>query len=464
LLLGGGVAGTAAELLKYPLARLDYVELDPLLLEAVRATRSDPQDETPDALADPRLRTHLTDARHFVRRTEKPYDVIIVDLPDPSTAQLNRFHTREFFSQARKALAKHGVLSVGLSHYENRMTPELESLVAIPARTLHESFANILILPGGHRIHFLASDGPLTSSLEARAEERPALEFYPEVPRLLLTPERLEDLKLAAEMPARANSDLNPHLYLHHLTRTLSQYRTRYGIFVTVLAVVLVVFLARARAAQVGLLAAGFSASALNVVVLLAFQTVHGALYRDLGWLTAAFMSGLALGAAWAGRKVLRPAAQASSLPPEVDHAPDMPPTSPKAAPHGAYLRIILGLTALAALMPAILWLLEKMEFPFSRPLSVYVLFPLVLVLVAGLVGAAFPLAAQVDFEDSAKTTSRTFLADYVGSFFGALLVSTLLIPLLGVVATCLISAGLNLLAAGVVWSRRGQYGVQSRA
>ena len=65
----------------------------------------DPQDETPDALADPRLRTHLTDARHFVRRTEESYDVIIVDLPDPSTAQLNRFHTREFFGQARKALA-----------------------------------------------------------------------------------------------------------------------------------------------------------------------------------------------------------------------------------------------------------------------------------------------------------------------------------------------------------------------
>ncbi len=36
LLISGGVSGTAREVLKYPVEAVDYVELDPLILEVAR--------------------------------------------------------------------------------------------------------------------------------------------------------------------------------------------------------------------------------------------------------------------------------------------------------------------------------------------------------------------------------------------------------------------------------------------
>lgn len=432
LLLGGGIAGTAAEILKHPIERLDYVELDPLLIDAARQLAGD----TPDACvySDRRMVIRLTDARRFVRETTERYDVIVVDLPDPSTAQLNRFHTREFFREARAALAEGGVFSIALGHYENRMTPELEPLIAVPFRTLIEVFSCVLILPGAQRIHFLASEEPLTSDLEARAASRPELDFYPEYLRLWLTRERLEDLRLATTLDAPLNTDLNPRLYYLHLLHTLSQFQGRYGVLLAVLAVLTGLFLVRARGAQVGLFAAGFSASALNVVVLLAFQTAYGALYRDLGWLTAAFMLGLAWGAGWATRVAVAAGSR----------------------PHSICLRILLALAAFSALLPVGLWLLGHFDVSFGAPLAMYLFYPALVVVLAGLVGAAFPLAAQIDFDDRAGAASRSFFADFFGAFAGALLASTILIPVLGVVLTCVLTGVLNLLAAGLMWSRRG--------
>ena len=40
------------------------------------------------------------------------YDVVIIDLPDPSTAQINRFYTIEFFNELKKILNKGWVVSI----------------------------------------------------------------------------------------------------------------------------------------------------------------------------------------------------------------------------------------------------------------------------------------------------------------------------------------------------------------
>src|SRR5208283_3914417 len=91
LLVSGGVAGVAKEILKYNVAGVDCVELDPLVIETGRRF-------LPEHFADPRIHVIATDARQFVRQTTNHYDVVILALPDPSTAQLNRFYTVEFFS------------------------------------------------------------------------------------------------------------------------------------------------------------------------------------------------------------------------------------------------------------------------------------------------------------------------------------------------------------------------------
>ena len=57
-----------------------------------------------------------------------------------------------------------------------------------------------------------------------------------------------------------------------------------------------------------------------------------------------------------------------------------------------------------------------------------------------------FPLANRLEFDGTVAGASRLYTADFVGAFLGALLASTLLIPLIGVTGVCLLTAALNLL------------------
>ena len=50
---------------------------------------------------------------------------------------------------------------------------------------------------------------------------------------------------------------------------------------------------------------------------------------------------------------------------------------------------------------------------------------------------------------------SRLYTADFVGAFLGALLACTLLIPLIGVVGVCLLTAALNVVAGFTARVRR---------
>ena len=67
--------------------------------------------------------------------------------------------------------------------------------------------------------------------------------------------------------------------------------------------------------------------------------------------------------------------------------------------------------------------------------------------MLAVLVGMQFPLANRLEFDGTAAGASRLYTADFVGAFLGALLACTLLIPLIGVVGVCLLTAGLNVAA-----------------
>ena len=144
LVVCGGVSGTAREILKYGAVDVTCVELDPLIIEAGYRF-------LPDNLMGiitgehgtlPRITFVNTDGRLFVKRTAERYDVVIVDVPDPSTSQLNRFYTAEFFGEVKRILSDGGVLSFALGRYGDYVSPELARLLASARRTLDTAFKN----------------------------------------------------------------------------------------------------------------------------------------------------------------------------------------------------------------------------------------------------------------------------------------------------------------------------------
>jgi spermidine synthase len=416
LLVGGGISGTARELLKYNVSRVDYVELDPLILEFGRKF-------LPESLADNRIKIINTDGRLFVRQTAEKYDVVIVDVPEPSTAQLNRFFTVEFLAEVKRALSSDGVVSFSLGHYENYVSPELARMLASAGRSLKPSFANMRVIPGG-KVFFLASDGPLFDDIASRIEQQGIktklmTRHYLDA---MLRADRLMDMQHAIAQPAALNKDFNPVLYFYHLRHWMSQFKIGFGGLQGLLLVWLCVYLLRLRGTAFVLFASGFAATTLEIVLLLAFQVLCGSVYHQLGIIVTVFMAGLALGAVMANRRM-------------------------KSRSHLTLLAFAIA--GYAVLLAFLLPLLNRLGDTAASLVFIKAAIALLTLILAVLVGMQFPLANRLEFDGTVAGASRLYTADFIGAFLGALLAGTLLIPLIGVMGVCLLTAALNL-ACGV--------------
>ena len=112
LIVGSGTGNDVAAALRHQSRHVDAVEIDPKILELGRHRHPEhPYD-------DPRVSTHLTDARAFMKRTTARYDLILfglldshTQLSDYSNMRLDNFvYTEESFREARALLAPGGVL------------------------------------------------------------------------------------------------------------------------------------------------------------------------------------------------------------------------------------------------------------------------------------------------------------------------------------------------------------------
>jgi spermidine synthase len=425
LLVGGGVAGAAREILRYPsVAAVTYVELDPAIIVAGLSL-------VPRNLDDPRIELRRADGRRFVQASAGLYDVAIIDLPDPSTSEVNRYYTAEFFSQAHRALAPGGVLAFGLGHYENFVGPELARLLSSARRTLAGAFRNVIMVPGG-RVYFIASDGPLDPDMAGRIEAagvrtRIVNRHYLEA---TLSADRMADIERAVTRPAALNTDQSPVLYYYEMRRWLSQFGRVNAAVGAAAALAVAAYLVRLGAVQRVIFAAGFGASAVEIVLLIGFQALYGSVYRQVGLVVTVFMAGLASGA-WAGRRwVPRPGAVS------------------------ALALLAVAIAAVSAAVPGVLRASGAMDALYGAQLAGQGLILLSTFLLAALVGAQFPLAAAAE-HGAPSVAASLFSADLAGACAGAFLVSSLLIPLIGLTEVCLLIAGLNVAAGALIWTKR---------
>jgi spermidine synthase len=421
LLVCGGISGTAREVLKYGARGVDYVELDPLILALGKRYLS-------ENLADKRIRVVATDGRLFVKQTAEKYDVVIVDIPAPAIAQLNRFYTVEFLAEVKRVLTDGGVVSFTLGDYENYISAEQARMLSSACLSLKESFRNVRAIPGS-RVIFLASDGPLFADIAARIEQRHVQTRLVNRHYLdaMLTADRTTDLASALAQPAALNQDFSPILYYYHLRHWMSQFNARFGLIQVGLLLVLGFYLVRLRGSTLVLFASGFAASALEVVLLLAFQVLCGSVYYQVGVIVTVFMAGLALGASIANRFAESGFARLSVL---------------------AFL-----IAGYAILLPLFLPCLNYLGGSTASLFFVKSIVVSLTLVLAVLVGMQFPLANRAEFDGTVAGAARLYTADFVGAFLGASLACTLLIPLIGVTGVCLLTALLN--AVGGLAGRR---------
>ncbi|MFB0537589.1 MAG: spermidine synthase, partial [Anaerolineae bacterium] len=348
LVLSGGVGGVLRELAKYPLRQIDYAELDPLLIEAVLKF---PTPLTLSELGDPRVKVEHVDGRLLVRRKKwgtaphpkEGYDLVIVNLPYPSTLQLNRFYTVEFFQMVRGLLNEEGILVIGCPGTLTYMSDELRHLNAMAHHTLQQTFPYVRPIPGDVTLWLASPSDQLSTvpveALVERWEERGLATQLLTAPhiRLKLGQRRLDWFwtSLGGEErggKAAVNRDLHPvglfyglsywnALFSPHLARVFA-FTGRLKLWTLSLPIIgcallflaVVKLTAKGRGAcpepcpersrresrraivPVVIATTGFTGMTADLIIVFAFQTLYGYVYHWIGLLITAFMAGLSLG------------------------------------------------------------------------------------------------------------------------------------------------------------------------
>jgi len=456
LLIGGGVSESLGQLLQHPSVRqVDYVELDPRLIELGKAYL--PVQVTA-ALENPRVVVHNEDGRRYLARTSKLYDAILINLPEPFTAQINRFYTEEFFRLAASRMRQGGVFFFTASASETALGPTRAKYLKLLRRTALSVFAEVVIFPGQTTRFFCSnSRGTLTTNPEIlveRMQQRHLQLFYVQDYYILwdLSPLRQETFMAMIDQATESgvNSDLNLKAYAYNLLMLSSHYYQAIGsVFTsftkrTIWIAILVLFglvtllsfrqrfsshLSQSPTIRVlyGVAFFGLTGISLEILIVLAFQIFFGYLYYKMGLLLALFMVGLAGGSFIFS---YYPKSRASKLKTFIT------------------FQIILACFCLALALVFIyfhnLQALGYENFFYREAFSL-------LSLLAGFIGGThFPLANQLLLKGQLRVgpvAGLIYGVDLFGSFLGCLLVGLVLIPSVGILQTLFILALLNLTA-----------------
>jgi spermidine synthase len=110
LILGGGDGCAAREVLKHKSVKdITIVDLDPAMTR-LASTNSILTDLNEHALSNEKVTVINQDGFTFLTKTAQFFDVIIIDLPDPKSVDLNRLYTREFYQLCARQLRPNGVV------------------------------------------------------------------------------------------------------------------------------------------------------------------------------------------------------------------------------------------------------------------------------------------------------------------------------------------------------------------
>lgn len=141
LLISYGVGSTAKALVDAPwLESIDVVDLSRDVLELSDLLYLDPREHP---LRDPRVRVHVEDGRHFLRLTERRYDLITGEPPPPKNAGVVNLYTREYFALLHSRLREGGIATYWLPVHNL-----LERDAAAIARAFCDVFADCSLWVG----------------------------------------------------------------------------------------------------------------------------------------------------------------------------------------------------------------------------------------------------------------------------------------------------------------------------
>ncbi|NOX84777.1 MAG: hypothetical protein GXO86_02250 [Chlorobi bacterium] len=411
LLIGGGMTGTTLEVLKYKnVKRLDYLEVNPAIFELTK--------KYTDYLNDKRIRNYAEDPIIYIKKTTEKYDVIFVNQPPPSSAELNRFFTVEFYKRLKRLLLPGGVVSTRLTSSENYMSNDEVELQTSIYNSIRKSFKNVLVVPG-KKLYFLASDSALSIDFAKRYKEQQIKNKYVNDAYLndALIRFRSDQVVASYTDSSLLNHDFKPFVYLLYIRHWLSFYKVNIWVIPVVYAILALLFLVFSKPYATAMFTSGFTGAGTEILLLIAFQVIFGYVYLFLGVIITLFMAGLTVGSLMSrncDRLVIRKRVMKIQL-------------------------ITGGFILLLAIYLSVQQLIQNDSV-------IRFLFSLFMMSIAFLVGYQYGVIVCDSKKSTAKTVASIYASDLIGSALGSFLVAVYFIPVYGLITTLLILSGFHFL------------------
>jgi spermidine synthase len=422
LLISGGISGSIDEILKYNVTSVDYVEADPEIIQLGNKY-------VKNISKNSKVNIINRDARLYLKEHGKKYDVVLINLPDPSNTFLNRYYTIEFIEELKRRLSSSSVISLSLSSSANYLSNESRSLHSSLFATLKLVFENVIIIPGQQN-YFLASDVILSSEIanlcEIRKIENEFVNPYFIDDNLIL--ERRNTIEKTITDDVIINYDFFPALYLMQLKIWLNKFHFDLILGILIFLFIIVYILPRLHFVNLGMFSTGFSATALEILLLVGFQVIYGYIYFMIGVFITVFMGGLVIGSLFI-HKYVKVSFKNYSL-----------------------MQYLIGIFAI--LTPLVLLTIKNNQM---SPVIVHSVFVFLMLIIGTLTGLQYSFAAKLRYASISKTAAGTYGSDLLGSAIGALIVATILIPLFGLIKACLIISILNFLTGLIILYKTGK-------
>ena len=456
LMISGGVGGVIHEVLRHPsVESIDYAELDPLLIDLFRKF---PTALTESELNDGRVNVNHVDGRLLLQRAQNRYDLIFIGISEPSNLQANRFFTKEFFSLARERLKEGGILVLGLPGSLTYLNEELKDLNSCIFHTLKTVFPHIRAIPGDGTNLFLASESDAVLTLDGkRVIERMNQR---DIKTKVMIPWYIEQKlhpgwqgwfsNFIEGSSQKINADFKPigvfysvshwnAVFAPSLRWVFRQFErislsTIVPLFTLFLLLTFIFRSRRKRPFRAGIslsiFTTGFAGMIFDLMLIFAFQSMLGVVFSWIGLLIASFMAGAACGALLVTRFLER-------------------------IKNGFkfFTRIELAIMSFSFACPLIFFAAN--EYLVHQEIFFLLRFVfLVLSFIAGLlIGSQFPLANQLYLRDSTRMTETAgllYASDLLGGWLGGMVGAVVLLPVLGLLGTC-ITVGLLKVASFLV-------------
>jgi spermidine synthase len=452
LILNGGAGGMIHEILKYPVTRLDYVELDPLLLKLVQEF---PTPLTQSELSDKRVKIHYMDGRLFAQRTQDRFDIIFIGLSAPQSLQTNRLFSSEFFSLTKEKMNPNSILALTLPGSLTYISSELRDLNGCILDTLKNVYRHVRVIPGDVNL-YLASDFDFLdkispNEISKRFEERKIraslitrsyIEYRLNERWLKWFWQSMEGRKI------RINSDFHPlgvffnlsywnSLFSPYLTGIFKWYE-KYSLTLSIAKIILItillatLFIRMPRLSRhsitYSIFTTGLTGMVFSLAIIFAFQTLYGYLYHQIGLLIAIFMFGIASGSFFITKRFDR--IKNDSL---------------------LFLKTEIAIILFSILFPFV-FLVPSHNLENKVVYSILYGIVLIMSFLSGMfIGFQFPLANKIYLSSRpekgrlGQTAGLLYGADLFGGFFGGLSGGILLLPVVGLKETCFIMVMLKI-------------------